>query len=134
VVEQQRGDAAAVHVIDDGEGDLGHAWLAGRLVAGNPDELGAEPGEQRAVLTVRRPADAAGLAVGRGRADAEKAQVDVVRRHLSVHLPDRLLVLRPGRRDQDRGAVGEQRVDAVRRGVRRGLGLCGHRAASISCR
>ncbi len=105
--EQERGDSPAVHVIGDREGDLSDARFARWLIARDADELIAEPRQQRAVIGVWWPGYPLGLAICRLRADAEKAQVDVARRHLRVHLPDGIGVLRPGRPDQHGGAIGE---------------------------
>src|SRR5262249_4505539 len=65
----------------------------------------------------------AGLLLGCGRAHAEKAQVKVVRGHPGVQLPHRGEVLRLRGPDLDRGAVGQQSIDA-------GPGSCAHIASS----
>ncbi len=114
VIEQQARDAAPVHMVGHRERDLGDSRLVSRLVAGDPDQLISEPGEQREVAGIGRPADARGLPARRLRTQAEEAQVGVGLRHLRVHLPDGVLVLRPCLPDQDRRAIGEQRVDPVR--------------------
>ncbi len=114
MIEQQGRDATAVHMVGNRERDLGDARLARRLIAGDPDKLVAEPGQQRAVIVIGRPGHPFGLTVGRLRANAEEAQVDVARRHLRMHLPDGLSVLRRGGPDQDSGAVGQQRVNPIR--------------------
>ena len=81
VLEQQAGDAAAVHVIRDGERDLRHTGLPGQLVGADADQPAVLPGQQRRVLGIGLAADPPGLPLGRGRAQAEEPQVHVVRRH-----------------------------------------------------
>ena len=55
VLEQQRGDAAAVHAVGHGQRDLRGRRVAGELVAGHPDQVVAPQAEQgREALAVIR--------------------------------------------------------------------------------
>ena len=114
VLQQEHAGAAVVHVVGDREGDLGRL---GRgivtLVAAAADQLAVHQDEQRDVVRRGRAADPACLPLGRHRAHAEEAQVEVVRGHLGVQVPHRVEVLGPGGPDLDRRAVGQQSVGAV---------------------
>ena len=99
-----------MHVIGDGERDLRHAGLPGQLVGADADQPAVLPGQQRRMLGIGLAADPPGFLLGRARAHAEKPQVHVVRRHGSMHRAHRLKILRPGRPDLHRAAVGQQRV------------------------
>ena len=120
VLQQQRADAAGMHVVGDREGDLGRPGPGIVALEGAAaDQLAAQHGEQRDVVRPGLAADPACLPFGRHRAQAEEAQVEVVRGHLGVQVPHRVEVLGPGGPDLDRRAVGQQSVGA-------GLARCAH--------
>jgi hypothetical protein len=77
-LQQQRGDAAAVHVIGHRERDLGRASGPGGLVARHSDQPAIQPGQQRHVIGAGRTAYAPGLLAGRAAAEAEEPQVQVL--------------------------------------------------------
>ena len=111
VLQQQHADAAVMHVIGDREGDLrGPGPGAVVLVGAAADHLPVQHGQQRRVVRSGLAAYPARLPLGRERAHAEEAQVQVVRGHLGVHVPHRVEVIGPRGPDLDRGAVGQQRV------------------------
>ena len=112
VLQQQRADTAAVHVVGHRDGDLRLVPVVLDLVAGHADDLAAAHGEQRRVVRGGRPADPRGLLLRGKRAGVEEPQVGVVGRHGLVHGLDRLRVIRAGRPDLDCRPVGKQRVDA----------------------
>ena len=114
VLQQHAGDPAAVHVIGDGERHLRHAGLPGQLISADAGQPAVLPGQQRRMVGIGLAADPPGFLLGRARAHAEEPQVHVVRRHGRVHRADRLKVLRPGRPDLHRAAVGQQRIRARR--------------------
>ena len=125
VLQQQRADAAVVNVIGDRHGDLrGLGASAKELVTAAADYLAVQHGEQRLAVRPGFAAYPACLPLGRGRAHAEKAQVQVVRGHLDVHVPYRVEVAGLRRPDLDRGAVGQQSVRAV-------PGPCAHAAPCL---
>ncbi len=78
MLEQEGRDTAAVHVVGDGESYFSGPWRARWLVTGYPDELVAQPPEQRGVIFPWCPADPFGLLIGRMRAEVEKPQVDII--------------------------------------------------------
>ena len=133
VLEQQAGDAAAVHVIRHGERDLRDAGLPGQLVGGDADQPVALPGQQRRMVGIRLAADPLGFPLGRARAHAEKPQVHVFRCHGRVHRAHRLMVLPPGWPDLHRTAVGQQRVRVRGRGSHRPAPLAGGTASTGHC-
>jgi hypothetical protein len=122
VLEQQRADTAVVHVIGDRHGDLGRPGPVSQFVGAASHHFAIQHGQQRGMIRTGIAAYPAGLLLGRGRAHAEKAQVKVVRGHPGVQLPHRGEVLRPRGPDLDRGAVGQQSIDA-------GPGSCAHFAS-----
>jgi hypothetical protein len=125
VLEQQRADTAAVHVIGDSHGDLRRSGaVAGHLVAAAADHLALQYRQQRAVVWRRLAAYPARLAFGRAPAHAEEAQIQIFRGHLGVHVPHGIEIVRPCGPDFDRGPVGEQRV-----GI--GPSLCIHVAPAL---
>ena len=116
VLQQQHADAAVLQVISDREGDLrGQGPSTGPLVGAAADHLAVQHGQQRRVVRPGLAAYPARLPLGRERAHAEKAQVQVVRGHLGVHVPHRVEVVGPHGPDLDRRAVDQQRVSAVLR-------------------
>ena len=116
MLQQQHADAALMQVIGDREGDLRRPGAgAGLLVGAAADHLAVQHGQQRRVVRRGLAAYPARLLLGNQRAHAEKAQVQVVRGHLGVHVPHRVEVIGPRRPDLDRGAVAQQRVNAVLR-------------------
>ena len=120
VLQQQRANAAAVHLVGDRHGDLsGPGAIAENLIAAASDHFPAQHSQQRGVIRCRLTADPARLLLGRKRADAEETQIEIVRGHPGVHVPHRLEVARPRGPDLDRRAVGQQSVGA-------GLGPCAH--------
>ena len=102
MLEQQGGDPPPVHVVGDGEGDLGQARRAGGLVAGQADHPRAEQREQGGMVGVGRTADPPCLLLARPLAQAEEAQVEVVRGHVLVEARHRVEVVRTGRPDLER--------------------------------
>ena len=90
VFEQQRRDAAVVHGVRDGEGDLRGFPPAApdHLVAGDADDLGVVQREQGGVVRAGLAGDPPCLSLGGRPADAEEAQVGVVRGHRLVHRLD----------------------------------------------
>ena len=120
VLQQQCAGTTVVHVIGDGQGDLGRP---GRgivaLVTAATDQLTVHHGEQRGVVRRGLTTEPARLPFGRTRIQAEETQVETVWGQLLVHLPHRIEVLRPRRPDLDRGAVSQQSVHP-------GLGVCAH--------
>ena len=126
MLQQQRADTAAVHVIGDRHGELGRPGaIVGNLVAAAADQLTVQHGEQRDVIRRGLAAQPARLPLGRDRAHAEETQVEVVRGHLGVHVAHRVEVVRPGGPDLNRGPIGQQSVHT-------GLGLCAHVASPVS--
>ena len=124
VLEQQGGDAPAVHPVRHRERDLrGLGVGRGRLVAGHPHQFVAQEAEQRPVegLAAVRPVipgHPARLLLGGPPAHAEETQVQVVRRHGLVQLLDGLVVTGACGPDGDRGAVRQQGIRAARFGER----------------
>ena len=117
MLQQQRADAAVVHVIGNRHGDLSRPGvIVGHLEAAAADQLTIQLGEQRDVIRRGLAAEPARLPLRRDRARAEETQVEVVRGHLGVHVPHRVEVAGPGGPDLDRGAV-------VQQGVHTGLGV-----------
>ena len=116
VLQQQRRDSPVVHPVGHRERDLGFLMVCAlpvqRLVAGDADHLAALQCEQRRTAGPGQPADQPRLGLGRLPAEAEKAQVGVVRRHRLVHGLDRVVVAGPGRADLHRAPVDQQRVHA----------------------
>ncbi len=113
VFEQERGDAAPVHVVRDRERHLGAIGATAHLVGRHPDQLTGQQGQQGDVVVGARAGDPGRLALGRARAQVEEPEIGVIRGKVRVHLPDSLEILRPGLADLDRAAVGEQRVRRV---------------------
>ena len=109
MLEQQGGDPPPVHVVGDGEGDLGQAGRAGELVAGQTDHPRAEQREQGGMAGVGR-ADPPRLLLARPLAQAEEAQIEVVRGHVLVESRHRVEVVRTGLPDLSGRPVGEQRI------------------------
>jgi hypothetical protein len=111
VLEQQGRDALVVHMVGHGERDLGLPGVPDELgVAGYAEQFAVAQREQRRVARRRIPADPPGFGLGGSPTVAEKAQVDVARRHRLVHRQDRVEVLGPRLADLDRRAVGQERV------------------------
>ena len=116
VLKQQHADAAVMQVIGDREGYFrGPGPGAGLLVGTAANQFPVQDGQQRRVVRSGLAAYPARLLLGHHGAHAEKAQVQVVRGHLGVHVPHRVEVIRPCGPDLDRGAVGQQSVSAVLR-------------------
>ena len=116
VLQQQHADAPVMQVIGDRESDLRRQGPdAGPLVGTAANHLAVQHGQQRRVVRPGLAAYPARLLLGNHRAHAEEAQVQVVRGHLGVHVPHRVEVIGPRRPDLDRGAVAQQRVNAVLR-------------------
>jgi hypothetical protein len=109
MLQQQGGDATAVQMIRNSERDLRDTRLTGQLIGRHPAQLTIQPGQQRHVIRPGLPADPLCLTLGVRRAQAEKPQIQVLRRHRGMHLADRVVILRPGRPDLGRTAIGEQR-------------------------
>ena len=120
VLEQQGGHAAPVHLVGHRERDLGYARPPGRFVTRHADQLAVQPGQQRRVVRIVRPAEPLGLSLRRLRAEAEEPEVGVIRRHLLVHLPDIVRVIRLGRANLDCRAIRKQGVARRRRSRHRG--------------
>ena len=123
VLEQQGGHAPVMGMVGDGYRELRRTGSPLAFVAGHADQLAGQPGEQGGVVGCGCPADPAGFLVGGGRAHAEEAQVQVVRRHRLVHLAHGLEVAGRGRADLGRRPIGEERVHT-------GGGLCGSHRSS----
>ena len=123
MLQQQGGHAAAVHLVGDREGDLRRVRPAGRPVAGHADQLIAQEAEQRAVVLPVGPAHPAGLLLARPAAHGKEAEVQVVRGHILVQLPDSLVILGPGGPDGDGRAVGQQGIREAWRGQRSQRGI-----------
>jgi hypothetical protein len=105
-----------MQVICDRQGDLrGGGPGAGLLIGAAADHLAVQQGQQRRVVRPGFAAYPARLLLGHVRAHAEKPQVEIVRGHLGMHVPDRVEVAGLRGPDLDRGAVGQQRVNAVLR-------------------
>jgi len=103
------------------ERDLGRARRAGEFAARHAGQLTVEPGEQRRVIRAGLTADPARLALGVERAEAEQAQVRVLRRQRGVHLPHRDLILRRGQADLDGTAVCKQSEHRGGHAISRGM-------------
>ena len=101
LLEHPRGQAAALHVVGHGEGDLGRARLVEAVVARDGDDALAEVGEQR------HPGVAVGVGVVArddvGAPGAVEAQVAALGREAVEERLDRGLVLRPRRAQPQRG-------------------------------
>ena len=114
--QQQHADTAVVPVIVDREGDLRRPGPGAVLLVGAAaDHLAVQHGQQRRVVRRGLAAYPARLLLGSRWAHAEEAQVEVLRGHLGVHIPHRVEVAGPRGPDLDRGAIGQQRVNAVPR-------------------
>ena len=98
MLQQQRGRAAPVHAIGDGQRDFRRGLIGAEFVTGHPRQLAVQQAEQRhhagTVLSAYPP----GLELGGHPARAEETEVQVLRRHLLMQLPDRLVILRAGGR------------------------------------
>ena len=126
VLQQQRADPALMHVVDDRESDLRHRMAAAEpLVGAVADHLAVQHRQQRGMIWCGLPAYPARRLLSRGRAQAEKTQVQVVAGHLLVHVPHRIEITGPRRPDLHRGPIGQQSVSAPPRlySQRRLLGL-----------
>jgi len=113
VLQQQRADTAVMHLIGDRQGHLRQPGpVTGQLPGAATDHVAVQHGQQREMIRAGLAAYPAGLLLGRGRAHTEKPQVTVVRGHLGVQLTHRGEILRPRRPDLDRGAIGQQSINA----------------------
>ena len=110
VLQQQRGDTAAVHAVGDRKRDLRSRPIAGELVTGHPHQLVAQQADQRHHARPAFQAHPPGLPLGRYPARAEKPEIQALRRHRLVQPLDSLVIPGPGRPDGQRGAVDQQRI------------------------
>ena len=115
VLKQQRGDAAAVHLVRDGKGDFRLARGRGRLVARRADDRAVDGGEQRGVIGPGGAAEPPRLLLGGVLAHAEEPHVEIRRRHRLVHAADRVKVVRARGPDFGGGTVGQQHENAAAR-------------------
>jgi hypothetical protein len=75
-------------VVGDGERDLRRVAPPGCLIVGDTYEFSGQPGEQGGMVGRWLPADPVSRLLGPYQAHAEKAQVNVVGRHRTMHPPD----------------------------------------------
>src|SRR5262249_58905360 len=106
--EQQRADAASVHVVGHGEGDLGRA-LPGDLIGPDAYQLTTPQREQRRVIGRWHAADPPGLTLAGQLADAEEPPVLIIGRHGLVHRLDQAEISWRGGPYLDCRAVGQPR-------------------------
>ena len=120
VLQQQRADAAIVHVVGDRHSDLGGPGaIAENLVAAAADNLSVQHSQQRGVVRCGLTAYSPCLPLGRGRAHPEETQIKIARGHLGVHVTHRVEVAGLCGANLDRSAVSQQSVGT-------GLGLSAH--------
>ena len=108
VLQQQRADAPAMHVVGHRERDFRLVPVARDLVAGHAGELASYRGQQSGVVGGGCPADPACFLLRGESAETEETQVGVLRRHGLVHRRDRSRVARGGGADLRCRAVGQQ--------------------------
>ena len=108
LLEQSRGQAAAVHLVGHREGDLGRAGLVEAVVARDGDHAPVEVGQQR------HPRVAVGVGVVArhdvGAPEAVEAQIAALGREGIEERLDVGLVLGPRRAQPQRGAIAQDDV------------------------
>jgi hypothetical protein len=99
-----------MHIVGHSESDLDDARLRHALITGNTYQPAAKPGDQRCVIGPGLTANAFRFTLGIERAQAEKPQVQVVRRHRRVHRAHVLSIAGMGRPYLHGAPVRQERV------------------------
>ena len=120
VLQQQRADAAIVHIVGDRHSDLGGPGaIADNLVAAAADNLTVQRSQQRGMVRRGLTAYSPCLPLGRNRAHPEETQIEIATGHLGMHVTHCIEIAGPCGPNLDRGAISQQSVGT-------GLGLSAH--------